>query len=147
MIALSLLVALVGGALVTLQTGSNARLKEALGHPLYAVVISSLIGVALLCATIVVTRTPLPSSGRLIGAPWTAWWGGILGAAYAITVVVLAHQLGAATLTALVVTGQLVCSVVLDHFGLLGFELHAAGAVRLLGCALLVAGTALIWKF
>jgi len=147
MIALSLLVALVAGAFVTLQTGSNTRLKEALGQPLQAVVISSLMGIVLLCLVIVVTRTPLPSSGRLIGAPWTAWLGGILGAAYAVTVVVLARQLGAATLTALVVTGQLVCSVVLDHFGLLGFELHAAGAARLAGCALLLAGTALIWKF
>jgi bacterial/archaeal transporter family-2 protein len=147
MIALSLLVALFAGAFVTLQTGSNARLKEALGQPLHAVVISSLIGIVLLCAAIAVTRTPLPSPGRLTGAPWTAWLGGMLGAAYAITVVVLARDLGAATLTALVVTGQLICSVVLDHFGLLGFELHAAGAGRLVGCALLLAGTALIWKF
>ena len=59
----------------------------------------------------------------------------------------MARELGAVTLTALVVVGQLVCSVVLDHFGLLGFELHAASAGRLLGCGLLVAGLALIWKF
>ena len=51
------------------------------------------------------------------------------------------------TLTALIVTGQLVCSVVLDHFGLLGFELHVLGAGRIIGCALLLAGTALIWRF
>lgn len=146
-IALSLLVALVAGALITLQTGSNARLKEALGHPLPAIVISSLIGIVLLVAVIVVTRTPVPSLGRTAGAPWTAWLGGLLGAAYAVTVVVLAHQLGAATLTALVVTGQLICSVLLDHFGLLGFEQHAAGVGRLVGCALLLAGTALIWRF
>jgi bacterial/archaeal transporter family-2 protein len=46
-----------------------------------------------------------------------------------------------------VITGQLICSVLLDHFGLLGFELRAAGAGRLMGCALLLAGTTLIWKF
>jgi len=147
MIALYLLVALITGALITLQTGSNARLKEALGHPLPAVVVSSLIGIVLLVAVIVVTRTPAPSLDRVTGAPWTAWLGGILGAVYAVTVVVLARELGAAPLTALVVTGQLVCSVLLDHFGLLGFDVHAAGAGRLVGCALLLAGTALIWKF
>ena len=147
MIALSLLVALLAGAFVTLQTGSNARLKEALGQPLHAVAISSLIGIGLLCLAIAVTRPPLPSWGRLAGAPWTAWLGGVLGAVYAITVVVLAHQLGAVTLTALIVTGQLVCSVVLDHFGLLGFELHVLGAGRIISCALLLAGTALIWRF
>jgi transporter family-2 protein len=147
MIALYLLIALAAGAFITLQTGSNTRLKEALGHPLPAVVVSSLIGIVLLAAVIVVTRAPVPSPARVTAAPWTAWLGGILGAAYAVSVVVLARELGAATLTALVITGQLVCSVVLDHFGLLGFDLHAAGSGRLVGCALLLAGTVLIWKF
>jgi transporter family-2 protein len=147
MIALPLLVALLAGALITIQTGSNARLKEAFGHPLPAVVVSSFIGVVLLAAAIALTRAPAPSLDRVTSAPWTAWLGGILGAAYAVTVVVLARELGAVTLTALVVTGQLLCSVLLDHFGLLGFELHAVSAGRLIGCLLLLAGTALIWKF
>jgi uncharacterized membrane protein YdcZ (DUF606 family) len=34
MIALYLLIALRAGTLITVQTGSNARLKEAFGHPL-----------------------------------------------------------------------------------------------------------------
>jgi bacterial/archaeal transporter family-2 protein len=147
MIALSLVVALVAGALVTVQTGSNARLKEALGEALPAVVVSSLVGVVLLLGVIAVTRTPVPSLERAMAAPWTAWLGGVLGAAYAVAVVVLARDLGAATLTALVVTGQLICSVALDHFGLLGFELHLASAGRLFGCALLMVGLVLIWKF
>jgi bacterial/archaeal transporter family-2 protein len=147
MIALLLLLAMFAGAIVTLQTGSNARLKEAFGHALPAVVVSSLIGIVLLTAMIGVTRAPIPSLGRAMAAPWTAWLGGALGAAYAVTVVMLARELGAATLTAAVVTGQLVCSVVLDHFGLLGFETHAASAGRLVGCLLLLSGTWLIWKF
>ena len=64
-----------------------------------------------------------------------------------MTVVVIARDLGATTLTALVVTGQLICSVVLDHYGLLGFDVHAAGLGRVVGCALLLAGTFVIWKF
>ena len=144
---LSLVVALLAGALVTLQTGSNARLKEAFGQALPAVVVSSAIGVALLLSIVLASRTPLPSAERALAAPWTAWLGGVLGAGYAVAVVVLARDLGAATLTALVVTGQLTCSVLLDHFGLLGFEPHAASALRLIGCGLLLAGTFLIWKF
>jgi transporter family-2 protein len=46
-----------------------------------------------------------------------------------------------------VLTGQLLCSVALDHFGLLGFELHEMSAGRIAGCVLLLAGTFLIWKF
>ena len=147
MIALYFAVSLLAGALVTAQTGLNARLKEALGHPLPAVIVSSLIGVVLLVAAMMVARTSVPSPSSAIAAPWSAWLGGVLGAAYAVAVVMLARPLGAATLTALVVTGQLVCSVVLDHFGLLGFELHAASVGRVIGCALLVVGIVLIWRF
>jgi len=147
MIALYFVAAFVAGALVTTQTGSNARLKEALEHPLPAVIISSALGVVLLIATAVVARVPVPSLQKLAAAPWSAWLGGVLGAVYAVTVVLLAHRLGAATLTALVVTGQLVCSVLLDHFGLIGFDVHPAGIGRIVGCLLLVAGFVLIWRF
>jgi transporter family-2 protein len=147
MIAFYLAVAVVAGALVTLQTGSNTRLKEALGDAIPAVMISSALGIAVLIAVVAVARIPLPSFQQLAAAPWSAWLGGVLGAVYAVTVVLLARRLGAATLTALAVTGQLVCSVVLDHFGLIGFDLHAAGAARILGCLLMVAGLVLIWRF
>ena len=59
----------------------------------------------------------------------------------------LARELGAATLTALVVTGQLLCSVVLDHFGWVGFTEHAASIGRIVGCLLMVAGFFLIARF
>ncbi len=146
MIAFYLGFALIAGALVAVQTGSNARLKEAFGHAVPAVIASSLIGIVLLVAVMVVARTPAPSLAHVTAAPWTAWLGGILGAVYAVVVVVLARYLGAATLTAAVVTGQLICSVVLDHYGLLGYELHAASVGRLVGCLLLLAGFVLIWK-
>jgi transporter family-2 protein len=147
MIALYLLIALLAGALVTLQTGSNARLKDALGQSLPAVILSSLLGIVFLVVVVLAMRAPVPSLSRATTAPWTAWLGGAFGALYAVTVVVLARELGAATLTALVVAGQLMCSVLLDHYGLLGFELHAISAARVLGCGLMLAGMVLIWKF
>jgi bacterial/archaeal transporter family-2 protein len=140
-------VAFVVGALMTVQTGSNARLKEALGEALPAVIVSSSVGVILLLVATLGTRTPWPSLATLAGAPWWAWLGGVLGAVYAVAVVLLARQLGAAPLTALIVTGQLVCSVVLDHFGWVGFTEHAAGIGRIVGCLLMVAGFFLIARF
>jgi transporter family-2 protein len=40
-----------------------------------------------------------------------------------------------------------VCSVVLDHFGWLGFEAHAASPLRLVGAALMIVGFVLISRF
>lgn len=71
----------------------------------------------------------------------------MFGAVYGLTAILLASQMGAATLTALVVTGQLVCAVTLDHFGWLGFDVHPASLWRLAGCVLMVLGLVLIAKF
>jgi transporter family-2 protein len=147
MIFLYLAGAFLVGAVISVQTGSNTQLKEALEEPLTAIIVSSSIGVLLLIAFAAALRVPAPSVPKLAGAPWSALLGGLCGAIYAVTVVLLARELGAATLTALVLTGQLVCSVVLDHFALLGFEWHQLGLGRLIGCLLLVMGTAMIWRF
>jgi bacterial/archaeal transporter family-2 protein len=84
---------------------------------------------------------------RLTAAPLSAWLGGIFGAVYAMVTVILARHVGAATLIALVVTGQLLCSVLLDHFGVLGFDTRPATLWRVAGCGLMVSGFFLIWKF
>jgi transporter family-2 protein len=140
-------VALLAGTLITMQIGSNARLKEAFGEALPAVIVSSSLGIILLAVVTLTVRTPWPSLPSVAGTPWWGWLGGALGAVYAVTTVLLARELGAATLTALVVTGQLVCSVVLDHFGWVGFTEHAAGVGRILGCLLMVTGFFLIARF
>jgi transporter family-2 protein len=146
-ISLFFAVAFLVGALITVQTGSNARLKEAFGEALPAVIVSSSLGVLILVGVALAARIPWPSVPRAIEAPWWGWLGGALGAVYAVATVLLARELGAATLTALVVTGQLVCSVVLDHFGWLGFSEHTASTGRVVGCLLMVAGFALIARF
>ena len=140
-------IALLAGTFITVQTGSNARLKEALGEALPAIIVSSFLGIVLLLAVMLTARTPWPSLASVAGTPWWGWLGGALGAAYAVTTVLLARELGAATLTALLVTGQLICSVVLDHFGWVGFTEHAAGIGRIVGCLLMVAGFFLIARF
>ena len=140
-------VAFAIGGFVTLQTGSNTRLKETLGEPLIALILSSCLGVAALISIALMARRPWPSAEQLAAASWWAWLGGLLGAAYAVVVVLLAKPLGAAPLTAALVTGQLACSVVLDHFGWVGFEQHTANPLRLVGCALMIVGFVLIARF
>jgi Putative inner membrane exporter, YdcZ len=49
--------------------------------------------------------------------------------------------------TATTVTCSMVCSVLLDHFGWVGFEVHRVNPWRLVGCALLLAGLFLVSKF
>lgn len=71
----------------------------------------------------------------------------MLGILYGLSVVFLANRMGAATLIAAVVTGQLVFSVVVDHFAWIGFDAHSASPLRIVGCLAMIAGLALIAKF
>jgi transporter family-2 protein len=52
----------------------------------------------------------------------------------------LTQRLGAAAFIALVVGGQLVCSVLLDHFALMGLPEQSITPGRVAGVALVVAG-------
>jgi len=130
-----------------MQAGANSQLKQSLEAPMPALLANYLLGFGAVLAYALAARVSWPALGKLAGAPWWAWLGGLSGAAYGVAAILLASSLGAATLMALVVTGQLLCSVLLDHFGWVGFEVHPAGWGRIVGCVLMVAGFALIARF
>ncbi len=75
---------------------------------------------------------------------WYYLLGGILGAAYVFSALALVSEIGAGGVAAATVTGQLVTSVVLDRIGFLGLDREPITAARVLGVALLLAGTYLI---
>lgn len=138
------LVAVLIGLVLPVQAGVNAQLRVSLGHPLTTAFVSFLIGTIALGLLLVLARVPLPASRAATQAPGWQWIGGLLGAVYIAAAVVLAPRLGAATLIASVVTGQMLGSLVLDHFGWVGFTEHPVSLPRLAGALLVVAGVALI---
>jgi bacterial/archaeal transporter family-2 protein len=139
--------ALAAGSLLTLQVGANAQLARFTGHPAYATIFSFVTGLVALFACSLAVPVPWPSMGSLFQAPWWAWIGGILGACYLWIALMLAPRLGAAVLVSLVVAGQLLASLLLDHYGLLGFPQHPASLPRTLGVVFLFLGVVLIRWF
>lgn len=139
--------ALLSGAAITAQAGANSQLKQSLRDPLIALTVNYIFGLVGVMLVLIFARVPLPTMQKMATAPWWAWMGGLLGVLYGLSVVFLASRMGAATLISAVVTGQLVFALVVDHFGWIGFEVHRASAPRILGCALMVGGFALISKF
>jgi transporter family-2 protein len=135
------------GAFAGVQAGANARLSKAAESPLAAGLLTAAIALLAMAAVAAAARPPVPSRVALASAPWWAWVGGLAGAAYVLVAIVAAQPLGAVALAGFVVCGQLVASVVLDHFGLVGFEPRPVNLVRLLGVALLLAGVYLVHKF
>jgi transporter family-2 protein len=78
--------------------------------------------------------------------PAWAWFGGLLGAAYVAATTVLGPRLGAATLLALTIGGQMVAALLVDHYGVIGFPQTPFTPARLVGVVLLVAGVLLIMR-
>ena len=147
MAALYFLFAFVAGAMLPFQAGINAQLARWLHSPIRASFVSFLVGTIVLFVLSVVVWRPLPSGSRLAGAPWWVWIGGLLGAFYVAGTVVTAPRLGAATLIGLIVAGQAIASLVVDHFGMVGFTEHHATPGRIAGMALVVAGVTLVRVF
>ena len=146
MTLLLLLLALAAGALLPVQAGINAQLRSALGSPLAAALVSFLVGTAGLALITLVLRVPIPLQTAWAASAWWQWIGGLVGAVYVLSTIILAPKLGAATLIAAVVAGQMMASLVLDQYGLVGFPLHPVSAVRLLGAGLVIAGVVLVQR-
>jgi transporter family-2 protein len=130
-----------------LQAGINAELAEWLDSPLRAAFVSFLTGTLLLLVAAALVFRPLPAWGRLGAAPWWVWVGGALGAFYVAAAIVSAPKLGATTLIALVVAGQALASLIVDHYGWVGFESKPISLGRLAGLGLVDAGVVLVRYF
>lgn len=76
--------------------------------------------------------------------PWWGWVGGILGAFYILSTLFAAEKIGGAVFMALTVTAGVATSVILDHFGLVGFEAREASYGRIAGVVLMVVGVGLV---
>jgi bacterial/archaeal transporter family-2 protein len=147
MVWLYFLIALIAGALMPLQAGINSQLARWVGHAVVAALVSFAVGTAALFAYAVALREPLPEWAVLRQSPWWVWIGGLFGAFFVAAAAAYAPRLGAATFISVTVAGQMFVSLVLDHYGLIGFAGRPATPLRLVGAALLVAGVVLIRRF
>jgi transporter family-2 protein len=138
------LAGLGAGVSFVFQQAMNANLRGELGSPWWAGFISYLGGMLAMIAMLVVMREPLLSWPVIQRTSLMSWTGGIFGAIFIGGSILLVPRLGAATLIALLVTGQLLGALAFDHFGLFGIPVHEIGVMRLIGAGLLIAGVVLI---
>jgi transporter family-2 protein len=134
----------IAGAVVPFQSAINANLGRGLGHPLWATLASLLVSILVLLPVILALRLPLPSLGFITKAPLWMWTGGAFGVCFISLALVLLPKLGASGFIALAMAGQILASLLLDHFGLFGLVERQLTAPRLLGVLMLIGGVVLI---
>lgn len=134
------------GIAITIQSGINSQLRTAIQHPLLAAFISFVVGTVALALLLLFTREAFPSFSSYAAIDWYKYTGGLLGA-FVVTVTLLSvTQIGAANMFVLIVAGQLVTAVIMDHFGVLGMRTNPVSVYKLLGICLLIAGAWLVNK-
>jgi transporter family-2 protein len=141
---LAAILALLAGVGLPTQAGINAQLGLWTRSSITAALISFTVGTLALSIAAIAMAPPLPHWSSAAALPWWIWSGGVMGAFFVAASTFIAPQLGATTMLALILAGQIVASLLFDHFGLLGYPLHPLNLQRSIGLLLLIAAVVLI---
>jgi len=136
---------LFAGAANAIQAGQNGALSKGLAQSLTAgLIVAAGTASCILVVGLLSGKLAWPTAEQAAGMPWWAWFGGILGGGIILAQFLVARQIGAAPFLGLLVTAGVLTSILLDHFGWIGFERHPASLGRLVGAGLMVGGVAMV---
>ncbi len=137
----------IAGMILPLQALMNGRLGHHLGGPIWAATVSFFIGTLGLLAYQTVQRANIPSLAQFGSVPPWLFVGGFLGAFYVASATIVAPRLGTTALFSLVIFGQLVASLLLDHFGVLSAGNHPVNIMRVIGVVMVFGGAMLALRY
>ena len=133
--------AIAAGVAAAMQAATNAGLSRAVG-----------LGPALVVNTVIVLTGAIGLWAAMgaktaffpAGASWTLYFGGIFGFVLLASLAFVFPKIGAAYAVALMIGGQCVAALVIDHFGLMGMPRDPLTMQRVIGVALVAAGAAVV---
>lgn len=136
-----IIIALTAGIALAIQSAINTQLAKAMsGEPILAALISFAVGTFLL---LIIAGVKTDFGGNLSTLPEQPWWkllGGILGAGFVFTTVLLAPKLGITAMLFFIIIGQLLSAATIDHFGLIGMPVREVNGIKLIGLAIVALG-------
>ena len=144
---LYILIALAAGAMMPTQAATNNKMSAVVDSPILSALLSFVVGTIALLVYVVVSGVPLGNIVSAKNAPAVAWIGGLLGAFYVTANVLLVPRLGVAMTFSLLIAGQMLVTLIIDHFGWLGVPVKEVSLARIGGVLLVMAGVILIRRF
>lgn len=142
-----ILLALAAGAMMPTQAATNNKMAVVVGSPILSAFISFVVGTIALFAYVLVSGAPMANLAAAKDAPAIAWVGGLLGAFFVTAAVTLVPRLGVAMTFSLIIAGQMIVTLLIDHYGLLGVPVKEISFARIAGIVLIAAGVVLIRRF
>lgn len=138
-----ILIGVLGGVAVGLQTPFAGAISQRVGGSASSLIIHA--SGAVISALVLIARGG-EQMGQWRSLPWYMWLAGGLGVVLYLTLSVTFPRLGATATIVLVILGQLLAGLVIDHFGFLGVTVRAIDSGRVLGAAALLVGAYLILR-
>jgi len=139
-----ILIAFSVGVALSVQAAVNGQLAVAMGgNTLAAAFYSFLTGTIVLTIIAVLNGNLMIALSVLPKQSWEYLIGGLLGAAAISGTILLAPRIGLANLLALVIAGQLLASLVIDHFGILGVAVRPVSVIKAIGALVMISGVLL----
>jgi transporter family-2 protein len=138
---LTILIGLIIGIGLPIQTSINSRLKISVGSPFVASLISFSLGTLFLALiTIFIDKSlffPLILFER---EPVWLWLGGLLGVIYLTSNILLFPKLGSVQTVIMPILGQIIMGLIIDNFGLFGSLVKPLKWNRVVGAILVIVG-------
>jgi bacterial/archaeal transporter family-2 protein len=143
----SVVLAVIVGAVIPIQTGINSRLARHIGITLLASLVSFAVGTVGLGLVLLATRTPLPLAATVASQPWWIWIGGLCGLVFLTMNMVLLPRIGASATVILPLFGQVVGGLVIDVIGGFGTTERPLTIGRVVGVVLVALGAVFVnWR-
>jgi len=139
--------AILAGMAMPTQGVVNSKLAESVSSPVLAAFISFAVGTVALFVYILLTGVPLNDLISAKNAAPVVWIGGFLGAFFVSVMATVVPRRGVALAFSLAIGGQMLVTILIDHFGWLGVPEKPVNLWRVLGAALITIGVILIRKF
>lgn len=140
---LPILLGLIIGFGLPLQTAINSKLRRIVGSPLLSSMVSFTVGTIFLASITLILSHNLNIASAVFKQPWWIWIGGLLGVVYLTGNIVLFPHLGSVQTVIMPVVGQLIMSMLIDNFGWFYSPQHSLNLIRIIGCALVFIGVIL----
>ncbi len=140
-------IALLIGGLLAVQGSINSQLGGLLKSPLQAAFVNFFVGTLILLAINVATKTGIPEKETVEAIPLYLFVGGVMGAVYVSSAIILIPKIGVATMLGASIGGQMIVASIIDHYGYFNIAVHTISPGRIIGIVLLIIGVFLIQRF
>lgn len=138
----AIFILIVGGIALSVQSSINGRLGNIVGV-IPSAWLTFVIGFALTFLLFFFFEPP--HAQTLFNAPKWQLMGAVFGVIYMVVVVFAVPRIGIAGMTVSVIAGQLMMSILIDHFGWLNNDVIELDAQRYLAIVLLLSAIVMIY--